>query len=301
MLPAKKAGSTPTPPSFAAQDGRRWTCCFPPQSFADSAVRRKATSPAKERLTPITIRLQPSCLLFLEDSENSHHGSRLHAGRRSEKTRTGSVMPCVSGTCSRTPGRRKPKAPRQGAADAAYLNAAVTEPERPLSRTPEGAPAPCLRPRRLSAAPETSQRSTGEFPSSMMLTRKWLYLFTLRRTVIRRTILMGLRPARTGTTPRPRRLRTRTSRAEAHVWSMVLASATDLRFGGSGVRTPKLRRRKTVTPLPTRPGGPKLPPCRVVKLVTDLRKERLTPPVVHCASTLSLSVANCPPCRPLPP
>ena len=47
----------------------------------------------------ITVRLQPSCLLFLEDSENSHHGSRLHAGRRSETTRNGSVMPCVSGTC----------------------------------------------------------------------------------------------------------------------------------------------------------------------------------------------------------
>jgi len=155
MLPAKKAGSTPTPPSFAAQAGRRWTCCFPPQSFADSAVRRKATSPAKERLPPITIRLQPSCLLFLDDSENSHHGSRLHAGRRSEKSRTGSVMPCVSGTCSRTPGRRKPKAPRQRAATAAYLNAAVTAPERPLSRTPEEAQAPCLRPSRLPADPET--------------------------------------------------------------------------------------------------------------------------------------------------
>ena len=160
MLPAKKAGSTPTPPSFAAQAGRRWTCCFPPQSFADSAVRRKATSPAKERLTPITIRLQPSCLLFLDDSENSHHGSRLHAGRRSEKTRTGSAMPCVSGTCSRTPGRRQPKAPRQGAAS---LNAAVTEPERPLSRTPEEAQAQCLRPRRLSAA---GPASTGINASS---------------------------------------------------------------------------------------------------------------------------------------
>ena len=90
----------------------------------------------------ITIRLLPTCLLFLDDSENSHHGCRLHAGRRSEKTRNGSVLPCVSGTCSRTPGRRKPKAPRQRAAVAAYLNAAVTEPERPLSRTPEEAQAP---------------------------------------------------------------------------------------------------------------------------------------------------------------
>ena len=150
--------------------------------------------------------------------------------------------------------------------------------------------------RRLSAAPETGRQLAflpvagtvtwrptppdGRTPQQKCTFRSGATSFPpvvslILSTVFRRTILMGLRPAQSRTTPRPWRLAAHTPRAEAHGWSKVLAPAPELCFGGSGVRTPKLRRRKTVTPLPTRPGGPKLPPCRVVKLVTDLRVERL--------------------------
>ena len=102
-------------------------------------------------------------------------------------------------------------------------------------------------------------------------------LSIVRRTIFPRTYTLGLRPANTRTTPRPRRLRTRTSRAESIGLRWLLALATELRFGGSGVRTPQLRRRWRVSPLPKASETARTCSLASVKLVTDQRKERLSP------------------------
>jgi len=196
---------------------------------------------------------------------------------------------------SRTHGAETTCAPWQGAADAACCNpeprrlscfllrstsARVQVPEEPdpepcLRLAPsEKLQAPCLRHTPPTAVPPSTPCITTCSPSSPRTMTFPPILSIVRRTIFPRTYTLGLRPAQRRTTPRPRRLRTRTSRAESIGLRWLLALATELRFGGSGVRTPQLRRRWTVPPLPKASETARTCSLASVKLVTDQRNER---------------------------
>ena len=153
---------------------------------------------------------------------------------------------------SRTHGAETTCAPWQGAADAACYNpqprslscfllrspsARVQVPEEPdpepcLRLAPsEKLQAPCLRHTPPTAVPPSTPCTTT-FPLRNRRTTTSRPILTLvRRIIFPRTYALGLRPAQSRTTPRPRRLRTRTSRAESIGlrWLLALASRTTLR------------------------------------------------------------------------